>query len=138
MMKHNYDLRIMVVDDDAMVREIVVEYLKAFGFTNVLEVRQSARALKNIQDSKMELDLVISDWEMPDPSGVDLLRAIKMSSHRSHVKFIMITSQKSMERVKIAQAASLGCDAYIVKPFRSKILKDKIFQVLGWEEKKVG
>ncbi len=128
----------MVVDDDAMVREIVVEYLKAFGFTNILEVRQSARALKHIQDVKEEMDLVISDWEMPDPCGVDLLRAIKKNPHREKVKFIMITSQKSMERVKIAQAASLGCDAYIVKPFRSKILKEKIYQVLGWELQKAG
>ena len=137
-MDPNLDVRVMVVDDDAMVREIVVEYLRAFGFTNVLEVRQSAKALKYIQDVKEHIDLVISDWEMPDPSGVDLLRAIKKSDHRKDVKFIMITSQKSMERVKIAQAASLGVDAYIVKPFRSKVLKDKIFQVMGWESKQAG
>lgn len=127
---------ILVVDDDAMVREIVVEYLKSYGFTNIIEERNSVDALKLIQDRNEPIDLIVSDWEMPTPSGIDLLRTVRGLKHRAAVKFIMITSQKSMERIKIAQAASLGVDAYIVKPFRSQTLKEKVWEVLGIDEQK--
>ena len=130
-----FEKSILVIDDDAMVREIVVEYLKSFGFTNIIEERNSTDALKIIQDINQSIDLVISDWEMPSPSGIDLLRSVRGAKHRADIKFIMITSQKSMERIKIAQAASLGVDAYIVKPFRSQILKDKLWKVLEIDEK---
>ncbi len=132
-MSQVYTLNILVIDDDAMVREIVVEYLKSFGFVNITEFSESREALKMIQDTNVNIDLIISDWEMPSPSGVELLSAVKNNQQRKDVDFIMITSQKSMERLKIAKAASLGVNAYLVKPFRSQILKDKIWQVLGWD-----
>lgn len=134
MSKDYFSLPILVVDDDAMVREIVVEYLKSFGFSNITELKDSIKAMKMLQTVGNDIGLVISDWEMPTPNGIDLLRTMKQLPHRSETKFIMITSQKSMERLKIAQAGALGVSAYIVKPFRSKILKDKIWEVLGIED----
>lgn len=127
-------LPILVVDDDAMVRDIIVEYLNSFGFQNITEADSSIEALKLIQNSQQNIGLVLSDWEMPTPTGLDLLKSFKANSIRKGAKFIMITSQKSVERIKIAQAASFGVDAYIVKPFRAHILKEKIWYAMGWSK----
>lgn len=137
-MGFEYNMPILVVDDDAMVRDILVEYLKSYGFVRITEAASSTEALKTIQAAGEEIRLVLSDWEMPTPTGLDLLRALKANPNRQNTKFIMITSQKSVERIKIAQAASAGVDAYIVKPFRAGLLKEKIWAVMGWnlEEKK--
>lgn len=127
-------LPILVVDDDAMVRDIVIEYLNSFGFQNVIEAKSSVEALRIIQKPQQNIGLVLSDWDMPTPSGLDLLKCFKASTIRKGAKFIMITSQKSAERIKIAQAASFGVDAYIVKPFRAHTLKDKIWSVMEWNK----
>ena len=115
-----------------MVRDIVIEYLNSFGFQNVIEAKTSVEALKMIQSHQQNIGLVLSDWDMPTPTGLDLLKSFKSNSIRQGAKFIMITSQKSVERIKIAQAASFGVDAYIVKPFRAHTLKEKIWNVMGW------
>ena len=128
-----YDLPILVVDDDAMVRDVVVDYLKDIGFSNILEAKNSQQGLKMIQNTKFPLGLVLSDWEMPGVSGLVLLKALRKNPKRKGTRFIMITSQRSMERFKITQAAQWAVNAYIIKPFTCDILKEKIWQVMGWD-----
>ncbi len=132
MSKPIWDLPILVVDDDAMVRGVVVEYLKEIGFNNVLDTINSQQGLKMIQNSKFPLGLVISDWEMPGVSGLVLLKALRKNPHRKGTRFVMITSQRSMERFKIAQAAQWKVNAYIIKPFTCETLKEKLWQVMNW------
>lgn len=132
MSQPNYDLPILVVDDDAQVRDVVVEYLKGFGFTSVTQAKSPTHALKMIQDPKFKVELVLSDWEMPEMNGLTLLKAIRKHPFRFEMKFIMVTSQRSMERFKITQAAQWHCNAYIVKPFRAHVLREKIWDVFGW------
>lgn len=127
---------ILVADDDAMVRQILMEHLGTFGFQNVLEAKNGGMALRYITDPNQRIDLIISDWEMPMADGLVLLRAVRNSPFRQSLKFIMVTSQNSRERVKISQAARLSVDAYMIKPFRGEVLKEKVFQVLGWARKK--
>lgn len=133
MSKFNPNLSILVVDDDAMVKSVLVEYLQAMGFTNVHAAKSSEQALKLIQDPKYAIDLVISDWEMPEISGLTLLKAVRNQQSRLDTPFIMVTSQRSMERFKITQAAQWQVSAYIIKPFRQEALKQKIWQVLEWK-----
>ncbi len=102
----NPGIHILVIDDDAMVRDVLCEYLSTFGFVNVTEATTASRALKMIHDQKIQIDLVLSDWEMPEHNGLTMLKAVRNSPHRKDTKFIMITSQKSMERMKITQAAN--------------------------------
>lgn len=128
------DLPILVVDDDAMVRGVVVEYLKELGFSNILEAKNSQHGLKMIQNTKFPLGLVLSDWEMPGVSGLVLLKALRKNPGRKGTRFIMITSQRSMERFKITQAAQWAVNAYIIKPFTCDVLKEKIWQVMGWDD----
>ncbi len=125
---------ILVVDDDAMVRTIIVEYLISFGFKRIEEAKNGRHAMKMIQYENKFYDVVISDWEMPEVDGLVLLKAIRNSLTMGHAKFIMVTSQGSQERFKITRAAKSRVDAYMVKPFRGEVLKTKIYEVLGWQD----
>lgn len=125
---------IVVIDDDAMVLDIIVEYLESYGLKNVKVFRNSQKALNYIQNPQNPIHLILSDWEMPEVNGLTLLMAVRKNPIRNDLKFVMVTSQQSMERMKISQAAQWSVDAYIVKPFPADILKQKIWQVMGWIE----
>jgi len=116
----------LVVDDDGQVRAILAEYLKSFGFNKVLEAKDGKTALKLVQNHSQRIDIIISDWEMPYIDGLTLLRAVRKDPYREDVKFLMVSSQSSRERIKISEAAKAYVDAYVVKPFRAKILREKI------------
>jgi two-component system chemotaxis response regulator CheY len=126
------EVGVLVVDDDAMVMSILVEYLKSFGFKRILQAKDGKAAIKLLQDPDRKIDLILSDWEMPNVDGHTLLKAVRNHPTRNTVKFMMVTSQSSGERTKIAQAKQLNVDAYIVKPFRGETLREKIFSLLGF------
>src|SRR5690606_33061387 len=139
--KPNYDAKLLVIDDDLMVLEVLVDYLKSFGFTNITQVNDSKKALKLIQDPNTSFDLILSDWEMPDVTGLVILQSVRKNDQKSQTRFIIVTSQQSMERFKISRAAHWHVNAYIVKPFRATVLKEKIWQVMNWsglEDEKKG
>lgn len=136
--KFDPQVSILLVDDDAMVRAILVEYLAGMGFKNVHAAKNSEHALKLIQDGKFHIDLVISDWEMPEVSGLTLLKAVRNHPARGGTPFIMVTSQRSMERFKITQAAQWQVSSYVIKPFRQEMLRAKIFEIFNWGEKRTG
>jgi len=129
------ELSILVVDDDAMVKNILVEYLQSMGFKRVHAAKKSSQALQILQDNKLRIDLIISDWEMPEVSGLTLLKSVRNSPLRKNTPFILVTSQRSMERFKITQAAQWAVDSYIVKPFRQDLLREKIYEIMGWDDK---
>lgn len=123
-------LSVLVVDDDKMVRDIIVQHLKAMGFTRFLEAADGSEALKILVDSTSRVDLILCDWEMPKTDGLTFLRAVRANRFRSETPFIMVTSQQSQERMKVSKAKKNLVNAYIVKPFRAETLRQKIFQVL--------
>lgn len=132
MSQPDYDVPILLVDDDAMVRSVLLDYLKEFGFKHVIDTKDPQKALKLIQDPSVSIGLILSDWEMPGLSGLTLLKAARNSPHRRRTKFIMITSQQSMERFKVTQAAQLRVSSYLVKPFEAETLRERIWKVMGW------
>lgn len=121
---------VLVVDDDDVVRKIVIEHLTSFGFKNFLEARDGAEAFRYVVDQIQRIDLIISDWEMPRTDGLTFLRAVRAHKHRANTPFIMVTSQQSQERMKISNAKKHQVNSYIVKPFRGDVLREKVFQVL--------
>jgi DNA-binding response OmpR family regulator len=129
-------MNILVVDDDDVVRQIIVEHLTSFGFKNFLEARDGSEAFRFIVDQIQRIDLIISDWEMPRTDGLTFLRAVRAHKHRQETPFIMVTSQQSSEREKISSAKKHNVDSYIVKPFRGETLREKVFQVLFAAEEK--
>lgn len=124
------NLTVMVVDDDKIIRGIIIEQLRTIGFQKFLEASDGAEAFKMVIDPLTRIDLVICDWEMPKADGLTLLHAVRQSRQRADLPFIMVTSQQSQERMKISRAKHHLVDAYIVKPFRAEILRAKVFQVL--------
>src|SRR4051812_42654526 len=88
-------MTVLVVDDDAMVRHILVEYLRSFGFKKINEAKNGLEALKYVRNYDEPLDLVISDWQMPRMDGHVLLKAVRSDPVRNSIKFIIVTSQAS-------------------------------------------
>ncbi len=127
------DTVFLVVDDDSMVRDILIQYLKSFGFQNILDAKDGKVALKIVRNPNQHIDFIISDWEMPHVDGLTLLRAVRQEPCRRDTKFMMVTSQGSHERMKISKAAKSRVDAYIVKPFRGELLKQKVTTLLNGE-----
>lgn len=129
---------IMVVDDDDVVRKIIIEHLTTFGFKNFIEAKDGSEAYRHVVDQIQRIDLIISDWEMPRTDGLTFLRAVRAHKHRADTPFIMVTSQQSQERMKISNAKKHQVNSYIVKPFRAETLREKVFQVLfEAEDKKI-
>lgn len=123
-------LTILIVDDDPMIRQIIIQNLRLVGFQKFLEANNGTEAHKFILDPLQKIDLILCDWEMPKTDGLTFLRAVRAHRSRADVPFIMVTSQQSQERVKISKARKHHVDAYIVKPFRAEVLRQKVFQVL--------
>ena len=129
-------LIVLVFDDDEVVRKLIIEHLMSFGVKTFLEANDGTEAFRFIVDPLQRIDLIISDWEMPRTDGLTFLRAVRASKYKNNTPFIMVTSQQSHERMKITEAKVHHVDAYIVKPFRGDILREKVLQVLiAFEER---
>lgn len=128
------NIQILVVDDDAMVKSIIHEYLINIGFKSITVAKNSEHALRLIQDNKLHIDLIISDWEMPEVTGLTLLKAVRNHPLRKQTPFVMVTSQRSMERFKITQAMQYKVNCYMLKPFRQENLRVKLWEVMGWAD----
>ncbi|CDL85274.1 chemotaxis response regulator CheY [Xenorhabdus szentirmaii] len=124
------DLRFLVVDDFSTMRRIVRNLLKELGFNNVEEAQDGAEALTKLRTA--EFDFVISDWNMPNIDGLELLKTIRSEEKLAALPVLMVTAEAKKEN--IIAAAQAGASGYVVKPFTAAILEeklDKIFEKLG-------
>ncbi|MFT7433569.1 MAG: two-component system chemotaxis response regulator CheY [Alphaproteobacteria bacterium] len=120
-------MRILVVDDFQTMRRIIINLLRQLGFTNVVEASDGKLALERVQDDK--IDLVVSDWNMPNMTGLEFLQALRASEEYKTLPFIMVTAEGKKENVIVAVQA--GVNNYIVKPFNAATLKEKLSKVIG-------
>lgn len=121
---------VVVADDDTDSREMVVEYLERFGFKRIEAFPDGESALNFMMKNVFDIGMVIADWEMPKIKGVELLEICKRTTSLAEVPFFIITSQVSIERMKVLKAAQLHVDNYLLKPFTREDLKDRIDTVL--------
>jgi len=121
------EMRILVVDDAETMRRIIVNLLRQIGFLNMVEAEDGDSAWERLNAEK--IDLVISDWTMPETSGLDLLRKVRGSDAHKLIPFIMVTAEGRRENVVAAMQA--GVSNYIVKPFNAVTLKEKMVKVIG-------
>ncbi|WP_392432555.1 chemotaxis response regulator CheY [Yersinia sp. HM-2024] len=124
-------LRFLVIDDFATMRRIVRNLLKDLGFDNVEEAEDGHDALGKLRESAF--DFVISDWNMPNIDGLQLLNEIRKDPNLSHLPVLMVTAEAKKEN--IIAAAQAGANGYVVKPFTAATLEEKlnkIFEKLGW------
>lgn len=121
------NMRILVVDDAQTMRRIIVNLLRQLGFTNMTEADDGTTAWEKL--SSEHIDLIISDWNMPKMTGIDLLKRVRESETYKVTPFIMVTAEGKRENVIAAVQA--GVSNYIVKPFNAATLKEKMTKVIG-------
>ena len=122
------DLKILIVDDMVTMRRILKKHLISLGFTNFNEAHDGTKALTLIKtgiELGVNFDLIISDWNMPGMTGLDLLKEVRaMDGAIKDVPFLMITNETKQGNVVLAVQA--GVNGYIGKPFSAHILYEKI------------
>ena len=116
----------LVVDDFSTMRRIVNNLMRQTGFGKVTEAEDGAVALQKLENGAFQF--VVSDWNMPNMSGLELLKAVRHSDHLKHLPFLLVTAEARKEN--IIDAAQAGADGYIVKPFTGLVLRQKIDAIL--------
>jgi len=124
------ETRILVIDDMPSIRDMVRSQLRTMGFKNILDAADGEEALKALIQNKSagtQIQLVISDWNMPGMQGIDLLKACKADPRFKSTPFMLVTAES--EQKHILEAAKAGVSDYVVKPFNSPTLKGKMEKV---------
>ncbi len=117
--------RFLVVDDFSTMRRIVRNLLKELGFVNVQEAEDGVDALAKLRAD--EFDFVVSDWNMPNMTGIELLREIRADAKLKHLPVLMVTAEAKKEN--IIMAAQAGASGYVVKPFTAATLDEKLKKI---------
>ena len=128
----NADLTFLVVDDFSTMRRIVVGLLRQCGASRVLEAEDGVQALRIIESN--HVDFVVSDWNMPHMTGLELLKALRATPRFSRMPVLLVTAEGKKEN--IVEAAQAGADGYIVKPFTAATLNEKLAKIFEKLENK--
>lgn len=120
------NIRILVVDDSQTMRRIITTNLKELGLKNIVTKEDGDVGLEAF--NRENIELVLCDHKMPNMTGVEMLRHVRQGDHNNDVPFIMVTAESFKENVM--EAVKLGVSNYIVKPFSSQQLMEKIAKTL--------
>ncbi|OPY89787.1 MAG: Chemotaxis protein CheY [Syntrophaceae bacterium PtaU1.Bin231] len=120
------DMKILIVDDFATMRKVIRNLLKQVGYENILEAEDGVSALRVLKAQKV--DLIISDWNMPNMTGFELLKAVRADADLGKTPFLMVTAEALQDNVVAAVKA--GVSNYIVKPFTAEVLNEKISKIM--------
>ena len=118
-------IKVLVVDDFATMRRIVKGVLKQLGFNDIIEAEDGIMAMKELQKEK--IGLIVSDWNMPNMTGLDLLKAVRADAELKDTPFLMVTAEGQKENV--VQAVQAGVSNYIVKPFTPETFSAKLEKI---------
>ena len=130
----NYELNILIVDDVSTMRRIIKNLLGDLGFINTQEAVDGDSALPLLRNGN--IDLLITDWNMPGMSGIELLKSVRADEKLSDLPVLMLTAESN--RGQIIEAAQAGVNGYIVKPFTALTLKEKIDKIFEHAEAATG
>jgi two-component system chemotaxis response regulator CheY len=125
-------MKILVVDDFSTMRRIVRNLLKELGFANVSEAEDGVDALNKLR-TEGNFEFVVSDWNMPNMTGIELLRNIRADAALKHLPVLMVTAEAKREN--IIEAAQAGASGYVVKPFTAATLDEKLKKVFSTMQK---
>lgn len=121
----NKNMRILIVDDFSTMRRIVKNLLNDLGFTNTAEAEDGGAAYSALKASKF--DFVITDWNMPGVTGIELLKQIRADPALAKMPVLMVTAEAKREQ--IIEAAQAGVNGYIIKPFTAGTLDEKLKKI---------
>ncbi|MGL4856514.1 MAG: chemotaxis response regulator CheY [Plesiomonas sp.] len=119
------EIKILIVDDFSTMRRIIKNLLRDLGFNNTHEADDGTSALPMLRSGSF--DFVVTDWNMPGMQGIDLLKVIRSDDDLRHLPVLMVTAEAKREQ--IIEAAQAGVNGYIVKPFTSATLKEKLDKI---------
>ena len=119
-------IKVLIVDDFATMRRILKNILKQIGFKNLLEADDGTTALEVLE--RESVDLIISDWNMPKMTGLELLRAVRASDKYKRTPFLMVTAEAQKQNV--IEAVQAGVSNYVVKPFTAEAISEKLEKIL--------
>ena len=118
-------MKILIVDDFSTMRRIIKNLLRDLGFTNTHEADDGATGLPMLKSGNF--DFLVTDWNMPGMTGIDLLKAVRSDERLSKLPVLMVTAEA--KRDQIVEAAQAGVNGYVVKPFTAAALKEKIEKI---------
>lgn len=128
--------QVLLVDDDDDARTMVAEYLAVMGFKDVHQEKEGKAALDYLSRNASNVGLIVSDWDMPEINGMQLLNVCKNSPTLKGIPFLMITSQSSIESMKVVQAARASVDSYLLKPFSLDDIRKRVQILIDRERTK--
>ncbi len=123
----DYNMNVLIVDDFATMRRIVKNILTQIGFKNFLEADDGSVAWDILQ--KQPVDFIVSDWNMPKMTGIELLKKVRADDRLKDLPFLMVTAEAQKEN--IVEAVKARVSNYIVKPFTPETLSEKIDKIFG-------
>ncbi len=122
------NMKVLVVDDFSTMRRILKNILRQLGFNNVIEADDGTTALAKLK-TEGDVEFVITDWNMPKMTGLELLKAMKADDTLKDVPVLMVTAEALQEN--IVAAVKAGVSNYIVKPFDAATMGEKIDKIFG-------
>lgn len=126
-MAYDTNMRVLVVDDFSTMRRIIKNILRQLDLNNVVEADDGTTAWEIL--NKDHIDFIVSDWNMPQMTGIELLRKVRASEAYAHLPFLMVTAEA--QQANIIEAAQAGVSNYIVKPFTAETMKQKIDKIFA-------
>jgi two-component system chemotaxis response regulator CheY len=121
-------MKILVVDDSSTMRRIIKNTLKRLGYIDILDAEDGVFA-NDILNKVNDIDLIITDWNMPNMNGLQLVKLIRKHDTYKDTPIVMVTTEGGKNEVITALKA--GVNNYIVKPFTPQVLKDKLNTIIG-------
>ncbi|MDD4507183.1 MAG: chemotaxis response regulator CheY [Sulfurospirillaceae bacterium] len=121
-------MKLLVVDDSSTMRRIIKNTLSRLGFNDVLEAEHGVEAWQ-IMDKTPDINVLITDWNMPEMNGLELVRKVRAEKKYDSMPIIMVTTEGG--KTEVITALKAGVNNYIVKPFTPQVLKEKLEDVLG-------
>ena len=120
-------IKILIVDDFATMRRIMKNILKQLGYTNITEADDGTTALEALE--KGDFDLIVSDWNMPKMTGLELLKRVRAGGPHTAVPFLMVTAEAQKQNV--LEAVQSGVSNYVVKPFTAEAIAEKLQKIIS-------
>lgn len=120
-------MKVLVVDDFSTMRRIVKNILRQLGFENIIEADDGESAVRKLESERV--DFIVSDWNMPKMSGLELLKWVRSHDEFKDMPFLMVTAEAQKENVLEAVKAKVS--NYIVKPFTAETLSEKIEKIFN-------
>lgn len=120
------DMKILVVDDFPTMRRIVKTLFCQCGYTNFVEAEDGQQAY-NMLKTESGIEFIVSDWNMPNMTGLEFLKTVRADPKFKHLPFLMVTAEA--EKENIIEAVKSGVNNYIVKPFTGQTLQEKMAKV---------